>query len=154
MVPGVYLFKSCLGFLTLGKLLFLPMHQKVLILDFGSQYTQLIARRVRELHIYSEIIPFNKVPDTLDDYQAVILSGSPSSVRSEQAPIPDLSEILNKWFITADLGNHWVFATKRNTCVTYFDDDIYRRQNFFYFFLGFMHMPREPVYCHGDRKIY
>lgn len=72
------------------------MHQKVLILDFGSQYTQLIARRVRELHIYSEIIPFNKVPNTLDDYQAVILSGSPSSVRSEQAPIPDLSEIQGK----------------------------------------------------------
>ena len=72
------------------------MHQKVLILDFGSQYTQLIARRVRELHIYSEIVPFNKVPDTLDDYQAVILSGSPSSVRSEQAPIPDLSEIQGK----------------------------------------------------------
>ena len=69
------------------------MHQKVLILDFGSQYTQLIGRRVRELQIYSEIIPFNKVPAQLSDYQAVILSGSPSSVRSEQAPIPDLSEI-------------------------------------------------------------
>ena len=81
---------------ALGKLLFLPMHQKVLILDFGSQYTQLIGRRVRELQIYSEIIPFNKVPADLSDYQAVILSGSPSSVRSEQAPIPDLRNIQGK----------------------------------------------------------
>ena len=81
---------------ALGKLLFLPMHQKVLILDFGSQYTQLIGRRVRELQIYSEIIPFNKLPADLSDYQAVILSGSPSSVRSELAPIPDLSQIQGK----------------------------------------------------------
>lgn len=60
-------------------------HDKVLILDFGSQYTQLIARRVRELNIYSEIHPFNKVPENLEDYKAVILSGSPMSVRSEDA---------------------------------------------------------------------
>ncbi len=52
-------------------------HNKVLILDFGSQYTQLIARRVRELNIFSEILPFNKIPAKLDDYHAVILSGSP-----------------------------------------------------------------------------
>ena len=68
----------------------------VLILDFGSQYTQLIARRVRELNIYCEIHPYNKIPKTLDTFKAVILSGSPSSVRSEQAPHPDLSEIRGK----------------------------------------------------------
>ncbi|MEL6304165.1 MAG: glutamine-hydrolyzing GMP synthase [Bacteroidota bacterium] len=72
------------------------MQNNVLILDFGSQYTQLIARRVRELNIYSEIKPFNKIPENLDDYGAVILSGSPSSVRSESAPHPDLSEIKGK----------------------------------------------------------
>lgn len=71
-------------------------HDKVLILDFGSQYTQLIARRVRELNIYSEIHPFNKIPNNLEDYKAVILSGSPMSVRSEQAFHPDLSEIRGK----------------------------------------------------------
>ncbi len=68
-------------------------HDKVLILDFGSQYTQLIARRVRELNIYSEIHPFNKIPDHIEDYKAVILSGSPFSVRSEEALHPDLSKI-------------------------------------------------------------
>ncbi|WP_411768269.1 glutamine-hydrolyzing GMP synthase [Winogradskyella sp. A3E31] len=68
-------------------------HNKVLILDFGSQYTQLIARRVRELNIYCEIHPFNKVPLEIDDYKAVILSGSPVSVRSKEALHPDLSQI-------------------------------------------------------------
>ena len=68
-------------------------HDKVLILDFGSQYTQLIARRVRELNIYSEIHPFNKIPKQLNDYKAVILSGSPMSVRSAEAFHPELKGI-------------------------------------------------------------
>ncbi len=69
------------------------MQNNVLILDFGSQYTQLIARRVRELNIYCEIKPFNKLPVNLDDFKAVILSGSPFSTLSEDAPHPDLSAI-------------------------------------------------------------
>ena len=69
------------------------MQNKVLILDFGSQYTQLIGRRVRELNIFSEIKPFNKPPKDLSGYKAVILSGSPYSVRADDAPHPDLSEI-------------------------------------------------------------
>ena len=68
-------------------------HDKVLILDFGSQYSQLIARRVRELNIYCEIHPFNKIPTNLDEFKAVVLSGSPQSVRGEEALHPDLSEI-------------------------------------------------------------
>ncbi|MGB5418426.1 glutamine amidotransferase-related protein, partial [Algibacter sp.] len=71
-------------------------HDKVLILDFGSQYTQLIARRVRELNIYSEIHPFNKIPTNIEEYKAVILSGSPNSVRGEAALHPDLSDIRGK----------------------------------------------------------
>ncbi|MCF7569170.1 glutamine-hydrolyzing GMP synthase [Sabulilitoribacter arenilitoris] len=71
-------------------------HDKVLILDFGSQYTQLIARRVRELNIYSEIHPFNKIPTNIEEYKAVVLSGSPFSVRSEEALHPDLSNIRGK----------------------------------------------------------
>ncbi|MEM7485439.1 MAG: glutamine-hydrolyzing GMP synthase [Bacteroidota bacterium] len=72
------------------------MHNNVLILDFGSQYTQLIARRVRELNIYSEIKPYNKLPEDITSYKAVILSGSPFSVRGEDVPHPDLSEIKGK----------------------------------------------------------
>ena len=77
-------------------MVFLPMQNNVLILDFGSQYTQLIARRVRELNIYCEIHPFNKIPKNLADFKAVVLSGSPSSVRSDEAPHVDLSEIRGK----------------------------------------------------------
>ncbi len=73
------------------------MQEKVIILDFGSQYTQLIARRVRELNIYSEIHPFNKIPELDGNVKAVILSGSPYSVREENAPNPDLSEIKGKY---------------------------------------------------------
>lgn len=72
------------------------MQHNVLILDFGSQYTQLIARRVRELNIFCEIFPYNNPPKDLDSYKAVILSGSPFSVRAEDAPHPDLSEIRGK----------------------------------------------------------
>ena len=68
----------------------------VLILDFGSQYTQLIARRVRELNIFCEIFPFDKIPTDLSFYKAVILGGSPASVRSEEVLHPDLSEIRGK----------------------------------------------------------
>ncbi len=72
------------------------MQNNVLILDFGSQYTQLIARRVRELNIFCEIKPYNKPPEDLSKYKAVILSGSPFSVRADDAPHPDLSEIRGK----------------------------------------------------------
>ena len=72
------------------------MQHNVLILDFGSQYTQLIARRVRELNIFCEIFPFNHFPSDLSSYKAVILSGSPFSVRAEDALHPDLSEIRGK----------------------------------------------------------
>jgi GMP synthase (glutamine-hydrolysing) len=72
------------------------MQHNVLILDFGSQYTQLIARRVRELNIFCEIFPYNHFPTDLSPYKAVILSGSPFSVRGDDAPHPDLSQIRGK----------------------------------------------------------
>jgi len=71
-------------------------HDKILILDFGSQVTQLIGRRVRELNIYSEIHPFNHPPEDINSYKAVILSGSPISVRGNNVAHPDLSEIKGK----------------------------------------------------------
>lgn len=69
------------------------MQEKILILDFGSQYTQLIARRVRELNVYCEIYPYNHYPALDASVKGVILSGSPFSVRDEKAPRPDLSSI-------------------------------------------------------------
>jgi len=72
------------------------MQEKILILDFGSQYTQLIARRVRELNVYCEIHPFNHFPWPDDSVKGVILSGSPFSVRDKSAPIPDLEGIKGK----------------------------------------------------------
>lgn len=70
--------------------------QKILILDFGSQYTQLIARRVREMNVYCEIAPYNKMPELTPDIQGVILSGSPFSVRWPDALRLDLDKIAGK----------------------------------------------------------
>lgn len=72
------------------------MQEKILILDFGSQYTQLIGRRVRELNVYCEIHPFNHYPEIDETVKGVILSGSPYSVRDEKGPRIDLSEIKGK----------------------------------------------------------
>ncbi len=67
------------------------MQETILILDFGSQYTQLIARRVRELNVYCEIHQYNKIPEITKNIKGVILSGSPFSVRDSLSPNPDLS---------------------------------------------------------------
>ena len=83
----------------------------VLILDFGSQYTQLIARRVRELNIYCEIHPFNKPPKDLSNFKAVVLSGSPNSVRSKDVLHPELKEIRGKKTITSSLLWCTIFST-------------------------------------------
>ena len=72
------------------------MQEKILILDFGSQYTQLIGRKIRELNVYCEIHPFNNYPEVDDTVKGVVLSGSPFSVRDEGAPRPDLSKIKGK----------------------------------------------------------
>ncbi len=80
------------------------MQEKIIILDFGSQYTQLIARRVRELNVYCEIHPFNHLPVLKDSsgefdssVKGVILSGSPYSVRQEDAPQVDIEELQQKF---------------------------------------------------------
>jgi len=72
------------------------LQERILILDFGSQYTQLIARRIRELNVYCEIHPFNHFPQPDASVKGVILSGSPASVRDKNAPVPDLSSIKGK----------------------------------------------------------
>jgi GMP synthase (glutamine-hydrolysing) len=70
------------------------MLEKILIVDFGSQYTQLIARRVRELNVYCEIIPFNHIPELSAHIKGIILSGSPCSVLDENAPVIDLDNYI------------------------------------------------------------
>ena len=72
------------------------MTEKILILDFGSQYTQLIARSVREANVYCEIIPFNKEIEYTPDLKGVILSGSPFSVNDKNALIIDVKAINEK----------------------------------------------------------
>ena len=69
------------------------MTEKILIIDFGSQYTQLIARRVRELNVYCEIHPYNHLPALDDSVRGVIMSGSPFSVRDAAAPRIDLTPV-------------------------------------------------------------
>lgn len=72
------------------------MKEKIIIIDFGSQYTQLIGRRVRELNVYSEIHPYNNPPEIDETVKGVILSGSPHSVLEQDAPQFDLSAIKGK----------------------------------------------------------
>jgi GMP synthase (glutamine-hydrolysing) len=72
------------------------MNELVVILDFGSQYTQLIARRLRELNVYCEIYPYNKFPDH-KDVKAVIFSGSPFSVLDDNALRLDIDAILGRY---------------------------------------------------------
>ncbi|MFD2162811.1 glutamine-hydrolyzing GMP synthase [Paradesertivirga mongoliensis] len=77
------------------------MQEKIIILDFGSQYTQLIARRVRELNVYCEIHPFNNLPEFDNTVKGVIFSGSPFSVRQENAPQIDFKLFHNKYPLLA-----------------------------------------------------
>src|SRR6476620_5915236 len=70
------------------------MTEKILILDFGSQYTQLIARAVREANVYCEILPFNKPIPEDPSVKGVILSGSPFSVNDEAAPQVDVAGLV------------------------------------------------------------
>lgn len=73
------------------------MQEQIVILDFGSQYTQLIARRVRELNVYCEIHPYNHIGNIPDSVKGIILSGSPASVRDAEAPQIDLSQFIGKY---------------------------------------------------------
>ena len=93
-------------------------HQTILVLDFGSQYTQLIARRLRECSVYSEILPFNTPVDVIraQDVSGIILSGGPASVSDKGAPqcdaalfdlgLPVLGICYGMQIMTASLGRH------------------------------------------------
>ena len=99
--------------------------ETVLVLDFGSQYTQLIARRVRETSVYSEVVPFNTALDTIRQYNArgIVLSGGPDSVYEEGAPacdpriydlgIPILGVCYGMQLLAKDLGGKVVPGAER-----------------------------------------
>ena len=107
------------------------MQNKVLILDFGSQYTQLIARRVRELNIYCEIHPFNKFPKNLDSFKALILSGSPYSVRDDDSPRVDLDLLLSKFPTLAVCYGAQLIAQEMGGAVSSSNIREYGRANLF-----------------------
>lgn len=94
------------------------MSQQILILDFGSQYTQLIARRVRELNVYCEIHPFSKIPPITPDIKGVILSGSPCSVREQNAPEVDFSLFEDKVPVLGVCYGAQLMAHKKGGSVT------------------------------------
>ncbi len=119
-------------------------HNKVLILDFGSQYTQLIARRVRELNIYCEIHPFNKIPKDSDSFKAVILSGSPISVRGEAVLHPDLENIRGKKPLLAVCYGAQYLAHFSGGLVAESSTREYGRANLAYV------MVEEPLFKHID----
>ncbi|MCB0738726.1 MAG: glutamine-hydrolyzing GMP synthase [Bacteroidetes bacterium] len=73
------------------------MHEKVLIIDFGSQFTQLIARKIRELNVYSEIHPFNHLPEIDENIKGVIFSGGPASVLEDGAPDIDIEAFTSRF---------------------------------------------------------
>ena len=90
--------------------IFAAMQDNILIIDFGSQYTQLIARRVREQQVYCEIHPYNSLPDVAD-FRGVILSGSPFSVHDENAPEIDFSLFDGKPLLAVCYGSQYIAHT-------------------------------------------
>ena len=105
------------------------MKEVLLIIDFGSQYTQLIARKVRELNVCSEIIPFNKFNSLPKNVKGVILSGSPFSINSSDAPKIDLSIIRNQVPLLALCYGAQFIANEIGGNVTASDSREYGRSN-------------------------
>ena len=105
------------------------MQNKVLIIDFGSQYTQLIARRIRELFIYCEISPFNNLPSDMDQFKAVVLSGSPFSVNQIDSPDIDLKMIMGLKPVIAICYGAQLVAKKFNGSVENSNSREYGRAN-------------------------
>jgi GMP synthase (glutamine-hydrolysing) len=103
------------------------MQEQIIILDFGSQYTQLIARRVRELNVYCEIHPFNHIGHIPDSVKGVILSGSPASVRDPEAPQIDLDSFIGKYPVLGVCYGAQYIAQKKGGTVAASDHREYGR---------------------------
>jgi GMP synthase (glutamine-hydrolysing) len=108
------------------------MQNKIIILDFGSQYTQLIARRVREINVYCEIHPFHTIPILDESVKGIILSGSPSSVRDEGAPVPDVTAFLDKYPVLGVCYGAQFLAQYKGGSVEASDSREYGRANLEY----------------------
>ncbi|HSJ66388.1 MAG TPA: glutamine-hydrolyzing GMP synthase [Anditalea sp.] len=108
------------------------MAEQILILDFGSQYTQLIARRVRELNVYCEIHPFNKIPEITPDIKGVIFSGSPCSVKDEGSPDLDIDQFRGKLPLLAVCYGAQLMAQKYGGSVSPSEIREYGRANLNY----------------------
>ena len=93
------------------------MTERIIILDAGSQVTQLIGRRLRELNVFCEIFPYNKIPVLDGSVRGVILSGSPCSVRDANAPQMDLSAIKGKIPLLGICYGAQYLAAKYGGCV-------------------------------------
>ena len=125
------------------------MHETILILDFGSQYTQLIARRIRELNVYCEIHPFNHIPELGDHIKGVILSGSPFSVRDTDSPAPDLSGIRGNFPLLGVCYGAQYLSKKDGGVVALSDSREYGRAN-----LSFIAHENELVRgCHSRKLL-
>jgi GMP synthase (glutamine-hydrolysing) len=131
------------------------MQERIVIVDFGSQYTQLIARRVRELNVYCDIYPFNRIPDLDESIKGVILSGSPFSVRDTNAPQVDLNKIKGKvpilgicygaQYIADNYGGEVLASEKREygrANLSYIDPDFKLLKN--------VHKDTQVWMSHGD----
>lgn len=105
------------------------MSEKIVILDFGSQYTQLIARGVRELNIYCEILPCNKPFELTPDIKGIILSGSPYSVNDSTAPHPDVAQWANKVPVLGVCYGAQLMAQQNNGVVAKSSSREYGRAN-------------------------
>ncbi len=131
------------------------MQEKIIILDFGSQYTQLIARRVRELNVFCEIHPFNKIPTIGADVKGIILSGSPSSVRQQDAPEIDFMQFHGKLPLLGVCYGAQYLAQKLGGNVLPSDTREYGRANLHYTQLSSLLMQNIPSnsqvwMSHGD----
>lgn len=105
------------------------MSEKIVILDFGSQYTQLIARGVRELNIYCEILPCNKSFELTPDIKGIILSGSPCSVNDSTAPHPDVAQWANNVPVLGVCYGAQLMAQQNNGVVAKSSSREYGRAN-------------------------
>jgi GMP synthase (glutamine-hydrolysing) len=135
------------------------VEEKIIILDFGSQYTQLIARKIRELNVYCDIVPFSKMPEITSEIKGVVLSGSPSSVRDNGAPKIDIKSFDGKVPVLGICYGAQLIAQMAGGEVTPSKHREYGRANLSYIYQGSellknMTLNTQVWMSHGDTIIH